>query len=322
MVDRLDAVKVIFQLAGKRIWITGYRGMIASALARRLAKENCEILTDRANPDLREPRDLKRWLAANKPDAVFVTAARVGGIMANATRPADFLYDNLAIATNVIHASAEAGVAKLMFLGAACMYPRMAPQPIAESALLEGPLDPINQWFGVAKIAGTKLCEAYRAQLNYDFVTAVPTTVYGPGDRFDSEAGNVIPALLVRAHEAKLTRARDLTVWGSGKPLREFIYVDDCADALVFLMKTYSDSRPINVGTGQEVSIDELARKVAGTVKFSGQVKFDSSKPDGMPRKLLDSSRIFDMGWRPTTALDDGLVRAYQGWLIELAGSR
>jgi len=245
-----------------------------------------------------------------------VAAALVGGIIANSTRPAEFLYDNLAIASNVIHGAANAGVSKLMFLGASCLYPRLAPQPMAEDSLLQGAPEPTNEWYTVAKIAGVKLCEALRRQNGCDFISVVPANLYGPGDRFDAEAGHVVPGLINRAHAAKLAKDPEFAIWGTGKALREFMHVDDCADALVCLMQNYSDARLINVGTGQEVSIGELARKVCDVVGYEGRLTFDTSKPDGMPRKLLDSSRVLAMGWRPQITLDDGLAQTYR-WFLD-----
>jgi len=307
----------IFALKGKRVWVAGHRGMVGSALVRRLAREACTVLTvERKTLDLRRQADVEVWLRDNRPDVIFIAAATVGGILANSTRPAEFIYDNLAIATNIIHGAATADVAKLMFLGAACLYPRLAPQPMSEDSLLEGPPEPTNEWYTVAKIAGVKLCQAYRKQRGSDFIVAVPANLYGPGDNFDPNAGHVVPGLIMRAHEARLNGAPALPVWGTGRALREFMHVDDCADALVFLMKTYSDPRLINVGTGEEVSIGELAEKVCSVVGYSGQLAFDTAKPDGMPRKLLNSSRILEMGWRGRVALDDGLRQTYR-WFLE-----
>jgi GDP-L-fucose synthase len=312
-----ETARVIFPLAGKRVWVAGHRGMVGSALVRRLEREACTVLTvARKTLDLRRQTDVEAWLLENRPDAIFVAAATVGGILANSTRPADFLYDNLAIAANVIHGAVKANVAKLMFLGAACLYPRLAPQPMSEDSLLTGPPEPTNEWYTVAKIAGVKLCQAYRQQHGCDFITAVPANLYGPGDNFDVKAGHVIPGLLTRALEASASGAPALSIWGTGKALREFMHIDDCADALVFLMKTYSDARIINVGTGEEVSIGDLARKVCVVVGYTGELAFDASKPDGMPRKLLDSSRVQAMGWRGRIALDDGLQQTYQ-WFLE-----
>lgn len=307
---------VIFPLAGKRVWIAGHRGMVGGALVRRLERENCSLLTvDRRALDLRNQSDTRAWLAGNRPDAVFIAAALVGGIAANAARPAEFLYDNLAIASNIIHGAAETGVKKLMFLGAACLYPRLAPQPMSETSLLEGPPEPTNEWYTVAKIAGVKLCEAYRRQHGHDFISVVPANLYGPGDRFDAESGHVVPGLMMRAHAALENGEPELSIWGSGKALREFMHIDDCADALVFLMQSYSQAQLINVGTGQEIAIGDLARAIAQVVGYKGRLVFDTSKPDGMPRKLLDSSRILAMGWRPRVELSEGLRETYRWFL-------
>jgi GDP-L-fucose synthase len=307
---------VIFSLAGKRVWVAGHRGMVGSALLRRLTDEECTVLTvDRATLDLRRQSAVEDWLLLSHPDVIFVASATVGGIYANSARPAEFLYDNLAIASNIIHGAAKANVAKLMFLGAACLYPRMAPQPMSEASLLTGPPEPTNEWYTVAKIAGAKLCQSYRKQFGCDFITVVPANLYGPEDQFDSQSGHVVSGLIMRAEEARRTNSSELSVWGTGKALREFMYVDDCADALVFLMKRYSDEAIINAGTGDEVSIGDLARKVCRTVGFSGRLIFDATKPDGMPRKLLDSARILNMGWSARVALDEGLRRTYQWYL-------
>jgi GDP-L-fucose synthase len=312
-----DDAAVTFPLAGKRVWVAGHRGMVGSALVRRLKSEACTVLSvERKTVDLRSQSQVEAWLLENRPDAIFIAAATVGGILANSTQPADFIYDNLAIATNIIHGAARADVAKLMFLGAACLYPRLAPQPMSEDSLLEGPPEPTNEWYTVAKIAGVKLCQAYRKQHGRDFIVAVPANLYGPGDNFDPKAGHVVPGLIRRAHEALSSSAPELSIWGTGNALREFMHVDDCADALIFLMQTYSDERMINVGTGQEVSIGELARQICRVVGFPGLLAFDTTKPDGMPRKLLDSSRILQMGWQSRIALDQGLQETYR-WFLD-----
>lgn len=311
-----DSAAMIFPLAGKRVWVAGHGGMVGSALVRRLDREDCTVLTvGRKTLDLRRQAEVEAWLNENRPDAVFIAAATVGGILANSTRPADFLYDNLAIAANIIHGAAKANVAKLMFLGAACLYPRLAPQPMSEDSLLEGPPEPTNEWYTVAKIAGVKLCQAYRKQHNRDFIVAVPANLYGPGDNFNVKAGHVVSGLIMRAHAARANKAPQLSIWGTGNARREFMHVDDCADALLFLMKTYSDARLINVGTGEEVSIGDLAQKICDAVGYSGQLVFDTTKSDGMPRKLLDSSRMLAMGWRAHIPLDDGLRQTYQWFL-------
>ncbi|MFO0995613.1 MAG: GDP-L-fucose synthase [Alphaproteobacteria bacterium] len=306
-----------FTLEGRRIFVAGHRGMVGSAVARRLAREKCEVVTvGRDSVDLRRQAEVEDWFAKAKPDAVFLAAATVGGILANDSRPADFLYDNLAIETNVIHAAWRAGVKKLLFLGSSCIYPRLAPQPMVEDALLTGPLEPTNQWYAIAKIAGLMMCQAYRRQHGADFISAMPTNLYGPGDTFDLRASHVVPALLMKAHRAKMTGAPALEVWGSGRPRREFLYVDDLADALVHLMVHYSAESTINVGLGEDVTIRELAELVAETVGFKGALAFDASKPDGTPRKLLDVGRIHALGWRAKTPLREGLARAY-AWFLD-----
>src|SRR5246127_3786219 len=279
----------IFPLDGRRIFVAGHRGMVGSALVRRLAQEQCQILTvGRDAIDLREQAAVDRWFDKYRPEAVLLAAARVGGIHANATHPGDFIYDNLAIATNVIEASRRIGVAKLLFLGSSCLFPRPAPQPMPESCLLPGPLEPTNEWYAIAKIAGLKQCQAYRRQHGCDFVSVMPTNLYGPNDNFDPLSGHVLAALLAKI-DAAVREGRDtVEIWGSGRPRREFLHVDDLADAVVFLMKTWSEDEPINIGTGTDVTIAELARMIADVVGFTGQFVYDNSKPDGTPRKLLD----------------------------------
>lgn len=306
-----------FDLTGKRIWVAGHSGMVGSATVRRMAAENCTVLTvDHSKLDLRDQAGVKSWMAENKPDIVILAAATVGGILANSTRPAEFIYDNLAIETNVINSARDIGVEKLLFLGSACIYPRDAAQPMAEDALLTGQLEPTNQWYAVAKIAGIKMCEAYRQQYGCDFISAQPNNLYGPGDNFDLNASHVIPALLVKAHNAKIQGEGDLAIWGTGSPMREFMHVDDLADALVHLLKHYSDAIPINIGTGEEVSIRDLASAVATAVGFTGELSFDAAKPDGAPRKLLDASRMSALAWTSSTPLAEGLKSTYQ-WYLE-----
>lgn len=301
-----------FDLTGKRVWVAGHRGMVGGALLRRLEREDCEVVTAaRGSLDLRRQSEAEDWLAEARPDAAVLAAATVGGILANDRRPAEFLYDNLAIECNVIEAARRTGVTRLLLLGSSCIYPRLAAQPIAEAALLTGPLEPTNQWYAVAKIAGIKLCQAYRRQYGVDFISAMPTNLYGPGDRFDPEAGHVIPALLHRFHEAEAAGAPTVEVWGSGAPRREFLYVDDCADALVHLLRHYSGEDQVNVGSGHDLTIRELAGAVARTVGYGGRLCFDTGKPDGTPRKLLDVSRLTALGWRARTDLADGLARTY-----------
>lgn len=309
----------LFPLAGKRVWVAGHRGMVGSALVRRLAGADCEVITaPRASVDLTRQTETEDWLAATRPDAVFLAAARVGGIHANNSRPAEFIHANLAIQTNVIHAAWRVGVKKLMFLGSSCIYPRLAPQPILEDALLMGPLEPTNEWYAIAKIAGLKMCQAYRRQHGADFISAMPTNLYGPGDNYDLENSHVVGALLVKAHRAKRAQAPTLEVWGTGTPRREFLYVDDLADALVFLMERYSAEPTINVGTGADVTIRELAETVAAVVGYRGELVFNPARPDGTPRKLLDVGRLTALGWTARTELREGLARAYD-WFVHNA---
>jgi len=318
----MTADGVPFDLTGRRIWVAGHRGMVGGALMRRLAREDCALVTvDRAALDLRRQADVEAWIAQARPDVVIVAAAKVGGIAANDSYPADFMYDNLAIETNVIHAAHQTGVAKLLLLGSSCVYPKLAAQPITEDALLSGPLEPTNEWYAVAKIAGIKLCQAYRRQHGDDFISAMPTNVYGPGDNFDLETSHVVAALIAKAHTAKLRGDAALEVWGTGTPRREFIYVDDLADALVHVLVHYSDAAPINIGCGEDVSIADFARLVCRVVGFEGALRFDATKPDGTPRKLLDVARLDALGWRAPTPLRDGLARSYAWFRENAAGA-
>ncbi len=309
-----------FELTGKRIWVAGHRGMAGSAIVRRLATENCEIVTiTRAELDLLNQKDVHAWLAAGKIDAVFFTAATVGGILANSTRPADFLYDNLVIETNVIHAAKDAGVKKLLFLGSSCIYPRLADQPMREEALLTGALEPTNEWYAVAKIAGIKLCQAFRRQYGCDFVSVMPTNLYGPGDRYDAHAGHVVAALIMKIHAAKIANRPTVEIWGTGTPRREFLFTGDLADACVFVMKNYSGEMFLNIGTGYDMTILELAESIARVVGWSGTFTFDPSKPDGMPRKVMDVSRLRALGWNATTDFETGLTKAYNWYASNVA---
>lgn len=302
-----------FDLKRKRVFVCGHRGMVGSAIVRQLADEDCEILTaGREQLDLREQAPVRAWFEATKPDVVFLAAAKVGGILANDSYPAEFLYDNLAIEMNVIDAAFRSGVEKLLYLGSSCIYPKFAPQPIPESALLTGSLEPTNEWYAIAKIAGLKLCQAYRRQHGADFISAMPTNLYGPGDNYDLNSSHVIPALLRKAHEAKQSGAPEITIWGSGTPRREFLHVDDAANAFVHLMKTYSGMDHVNVGTGEDTTIREVTQLVCDVVGFSGAIVTDPSKPDGTPRKLLDTSKLAATGWRPRYGLRDGLLDAYE----------
>jgi GDP-L-fucose synthase len=304
-----------FSLAGRRVWVAGHTGMVGAALVRRLASEDCEILTaSRSEVDLTRQAETEAWIAQKRPEAVFLAAARVGGILANSRAPADFLHDNLMIEANVLNGAAAAGVGKLLFLGSSCIYPRLAPQPISEEALLTGPLEPTNEAYAVAKIAGLKLAAAYRSQHGCDFISAMPTNLYGPGDNYDLETSHVLAALIRRAHEAKAAGAEALTIWGTGTPRREFLHVDDCADALVHLMKVYSDTPPINVGCGEDISIRDLAHLVSEVVGFTGRIETDPSRPDGTPRKLLDVARLAALGWRSRIGLREGVASTYENF--------
>ena len=306
----------LFELACRRVFVAGHKGMVGSAIVRRLAQEQCEILTvDRREVDLTRQAETERWLADAKPDAVFVAAARVGGIHANNSYPADFIADNLQIGLNVIRGAFIAGVKKLVLLGSSCIYPRLAPQPMTEDLLLTGPLEPTNQWYAVAKIAGVKLIEAFRRQHGADFVSVMPTNLYGPGDNYHPENSHVPAALIRRFHEAKLKQAPKVTVWGTGKPRREFLAVDDLADACIFVMRHYSADEFVNIGTGEDITIADFACLVAEVVGYRGELVFDTSRPDGTPQKLLDVSRLAALGWRATTPLRGGLERAYADFL-------
>ncbi|OLF81334.1 GDP-fucose synthetase [Maricaulis sp. W15] len=303
----------MYSLEGKRVWVAGHRGMVGAALVRRLQREHpAEIITvTRAELDLTNQASTSRWIEDTRPDAVFVPAAKVGGIYANDSYPAEFLYQNLMIAANIIHASHTAGVEKLLFLGSSCIYPKFADQPIREEALLTGDLEPTNEWYAIAKIAGIKLCQSYRKQYGADFISAMPTNLYGPGDNYHPMNSHVIPALIRKAHEAKLSGAASMEIWGSGTPRREFLHVDDCADALVHLMKVHSDAGHINVGSGEDLPIEDLAREIMSVVGFDGELTKDTSKPDGTPRKLMSADKIRALGWTPSIKLREGLEDAY-----------
>jgi len=310
------APALLFDLRGKRIFVAGHRGMAGSAIVRRLANEGCEVLTvDRKSVDLTSQSDIEDWLKQSRPDGVFLAAGRVGGIRANSTFPADFIYENTAIALNVIRGAFEAGVKKLLFLGSSCIYPRLAPQPMREDMLLTGPLEPTNEPYAVAKIVGIKMCECYRRQHGADFVSVMPTNLYGPGDNYHPQDSHVPAALIRRFHEAKLNGAAEVVVWGTGAPRREFLAVDDLADACVFVMKHYSDQDFLNIGTGEDVPIGEFARVISDVVGFEGRIVFDTSKPDGAPQKLLDVSRLAALGWRAQIPLREGLKAAYADFL-------
>jgi GDP-L-fucose synthase len=311
----------LFDLAGKRVYVAGHTGMVGSAIVRRLGHEGCDILTaDHATVDLADQQHTERWLAKAKPEAVFLAAARVGGIGANSAYPAAFIADNLAIALNLIRGSHAAGVQKLLFLGSSCIYPKLAPQPMNEEQLLTGPLEPTNEWYAIAKIAGIKLCQAYRRQFGADFISVMPTNLYGPGDNYHPQDSHVPAALIRRFHEAKVSAAPGVLVWGTGTPRREFLAADDLADACVFVMKHYSGDGFLNVGTGEDITIADFARLVAEVVGYGGKVDFDTSRPDGAPRKLLDVSKLAALGWRARTPLREGLAAAYADFARRMAG--
>jgi GDP-L-fucose synthase len=305
-----------YDLTGKKVYVAGHRGMVGSAIVRRLTSEHCDILTaTRAEVDLTRQDQVEAWMEKTRPDVVFLAAAKVGGILANDTFPADFLYENLILETNVIHAAHKIGVEKLMFLGSSCIYPKFADQPIVEEALLTGSLEPTNEWYAIAKIAGIKLCQAYRRQHGDDFIAAMPTNLYGPGDNFDLTTSHVMPALIRKAHEAKTTGAAEFTIWGTGSPKREFLHVNDCADACVHLLKNYSAETHVNVGSGEDVSILELAQLVSEIVGFDGEISHDLSKPDGTPRKLMSAQKLQRLGWKPTITLESGVAATYEAFL-------
>jgi len=305
-----------YDLAGRKVYVAGHNGMVGSAIVRRLESENCEILTADRSLDLREQAAVRGWYAANRPDAVVVAAAKVGGILANDSYPAQFLYDNLMIETNLIEGARQAGAEKLLFLGSSCIYPKFAEQPIVEEALLTGPLEPTNEWYAIAKIAGIKLCQAYRREYGCDFVSAMPTNLYGPGDNFDLNSSHVLPALIRKAHEAKLAGDDSIEIWGTGSPRREFLHVDDLADACVLLLKTYSGEAHVNIGSGEDVTILELAELVMDAVGFTGEIVRDTSKPDGTPRKLMSADKLRGMGWTPSIPLPEGIAATYR-WFLE-----
>ena len=307
----------MYALAGKKVFVAGHKGMVGSAIVRRLAEEDCEVLTlDRGEVDLRDQDGVRRWMLDRRPDAIFMAAAKVGGILANNDYPADFLLDNLLIETAMTAAAHAAEVEKMLFLGSSCIYPKFAPQPIPEDALLTGPLEATNEWYAIAKIAGIKLAQAFRKQYGRDYISAMPTNLYGPGDNFDLEHSHVIPALMRKAHEAKMIGAPAMVVWGTGAPRREFLHVDDLADAALHLMEHYSEATTINVGVGKDVTIKELVTIICDVVGFEGELEFDTSRPDGTPQKMLDIARLRSIGWTPNVELRDGLATTY-AWFLE-----
>lgn len=315
----MDHLSSSFDLTGKRVWVAGHRGMVGSAVVRRLADDTVgEVLTaGRDELDLIRQADVEQWMGDNRPDVVVLAAAKVGGILANDTYPADFLYDNLMIEANIIHAAAHMGVEKLLFLGSSCIYPKLAPQPIEESSLLTGPLEATNEWYAIAKIAGIKLCQAYRRQHGHDFISAMPTNLYGPNDNFDLKSSHVLPALMRKAHEAKLNGETSMEIWGTGTPRREFLHVDDMADGCIFLLKHYSGYEHVNLGYGDDVSIKELAETVMSVVGFEGALEHDLKKPDGTPRKLMASDKLRNMGWTPKLDLRAGIMQTYDWFLAQ-----
>lgn len=309
-----------FSLAGKKIWVAGHRGMVGGAVVRRLRSEDCLVVgLDEPRVDLRRQDAVEALIGRLKPDAIVMAAAKVGGILANDTYPADFLYDNLLIEANVTQAAHANDVDRMLFLGSSCIYPRLAPQPIAEDSLLTGPLEPTNEWYAIAKITGIKLAQAYRRQHGHDYISAMPTNLYGPGDNFDLQSSHVMPALIRKAHLAKQNGERELVVWGTGSPRREFLHADDCADALVFLLKSYSGEEHVNVGSGEDLTILELTQLVCEVVGFDGTITHDLSKADGTPRKLMSGDKLRSMGWAPRIALRDGIAETYRWFLDHVA---
>ena len=305
-----------YSLEGKKVWVAGHRGMVGGAVARRLVPEGCDLLlAGRDVVDLGDQSAVQTWMADNRPDCVVIAAAKVGGIHANNIAPVDFLQNNLVIQNNILEAAHDNDVERLLFLGSSCIYPKFADQPIREDSLLTGALEPTNEWYAIAKIAGIKLCQAYRKQYGRDWISAMPTNLYGPGDNYDLESSHVLPALLRKFHEAKVSGAKEVVLWGSGSPLREFLHCDDLADALVFLLKHYSEYEHINVGSSSEVTIKGLAETIAKVVGYEAELVFDSSKPDGTPRKLMDSSRLHELGWNNVRSLEDGIASTYEHWL-------
>jgi len=305
----------MYSLAGKRVYVAGHGGMVGSAIVRQLAARECEVLTADRSTDLRDQAAVRAWFAENRPEAVVVAAAKVGGILANDSFPAEFLYDNLMIEANIIETAYRNQAEKLLFLGSSCIYPRLALQPITEDALLTGPLEPTNEWYAIAKIAGVKLCQAYRRQYGCDFISAMPTNLYGQGDNFDLTSSHVLPALMRKAHEAKLSGAASIEIWGSGTPRREFLHVDDLAAACLFLIENYSGEQHVNIGSGQDLPIIELAEIVCEIVGFEGSITKDTSKPDGTPRKLMSGDKLASMGWRPQISLREGIADTYRAFL-------
>jgi GDP-L-fucose synthase len=305
----------MYSLPGRKIWVAGHNGMVGSALARRLASEKCELVTvSRSELNLLDQRHVESWVQSTQPDCIIIAAAHVGGIHANASLPVEFLQDNLLIQTNIMRAAFVAGVQRLLFLGSSCIYPKYAEQPIHERELLSGSLEPTNQWYAIAKIAGIKLCEAYRQQYGLDWISAMPTNLYGPGDNYDLQTSHVLPALVRKIHDAKTNNADAVEVWGTGKPLREFMHSDDLADALIYILQHYSSPEHINIGSGEEVSISTLADLICDAFDFNGLVNFDHTMPDGTPRKLMDSTKLRDLGWANSRPLKQGILEICKDW--------
>lgn len=307
-----------------RIFVAGHGGLVGSALVRRLAAEGADdlILRSRADLDLIDSEAVDAFFRIEKPDYVFLSAAKVGGILANSSSPAEFIHENLAIQTNVIHSAWKHGVQKFVFLGSSCIYPRDCPQPIREEFLLTGPLEPTNQWYAIAKIAGIKMCQAYRKQYGFDAICAMPTNLYGPGDNYELETSHVLPALIRKLHDASVDNVDKVAIWGSGTPMREFLHVDDLAGALIFMMRNYSDESPLNIGSGKDISVIDLARMIASVVGFKGAIETDPSRPDGTPRKLLDTTRLSQLGWRAEIPLREGIRHTYNEWLATMGAGR
>lgn len=302
-----------FDLAGKRVFVAGHRGLVGSAMVKRLKAENCNVLTiNHQSLDLTRQSETEDWISAKCPEVIVIAAAHVGGIKANSTYPAKFLYDNAAIALNVIEAARKADVSKLLYLSAACTYPKLADQPISEDALMTGPLEPTNEWYAIAKINGMKMCAAYRQEHGCNFISAQPSSVYGPGDNFDPEEGHVVAGMMTKFHNAKITGAPSVQLWGSGTPIREFMYIDDLADSLIYLLNHYADATPINVGTGQGTTIKDLAEIISKVVGYQGALEWDATRPDGMPKRMLDSSKLSSLGWEASVSLQDGLAKTYE----------